>query len=185
MSRGEHGGDIWGAAEQQGVPLSRLLDFSANINPLGPSLKARKRLARDVSLVALYPDKRQAELRKLLAARDGVVEDCILFGNGATQLIHLIPRVGRYSRALVVEPAFSEYRRALSNSGSEIREFLLRPKDKLPSRSQPASSSPRSRTTKCSLLGQSQQSNRVGLSPSHAVGCLGFLRGTGYRPHRG
>jgi threonine-phosphate decarboxylase len=129
MSTGEHGGDIWGAAERQGVPLSRLLDFSANINPLGPSLKARKRLARDVSLVALYPDKRQAELRKLLAARDGVAEDRILFGNGATQLIHLIPRVGRYRRALIVEPAFSEYRRALSNSGSEIREFLLTPKD--------------------------------------------------------
>ena len=129
MSTGEHGGDIWGAAERQGVPLSRVLDFSANINPLGPSLKARKRLARDVSLVALYPDKRQAELRRLLAARDGIAEDCILFGNGATQLIHLLPRVGRYKRALIVEPTFSEYRRALSNSGSEIREFFLTPKN--------------------------------------------------------
>jgi len=129
MSTGEHGGDIWGAAERQGVPLSRVLDFSANINPLGPSLKARKRLARDVSLIALYPDKRQAELRRLLAARDGIAEDCILFGNGATQLIHLLPRVGRYKRALIVEPTFSEYRRALSNSGSEIREFFLTPKN--------------------------------------------------------
>jgi threonine-phosphate decarboxylase len=129
MSTGEHGGDIWGAAERRGVPLSRWLDFSANLNPLGPSLKARKRLVRDVSLVALYPDKKQAELRRLLAARDGIAEDCILFGNGATQLIHLIPRVGRYRRALIVEPTFSEYRRALSNSGSEIGEFLLTPKD--------------------------------------------------------
>jgi threonine-phosphate decarboxylase len=129
MNRGEHGGDIWGAAERRGVPLSRLLDFSANINPLGPSLRARKRLARDVSLVALYPDKKQTELRRLLAARDGIAENCILFGNGATQLIHLIARVGRYRRALIVEPAFSEYRRALSNSGCEIREFLLTPKD--------------------------------------------------------
>jgi threonine-phosphate decarboxylase len=129
MSTGEHGGDIWGAAERRGVPLARLLDFSANINPLGPSLKARERLARDVSLVALYPDKKQAELRRLLAARDGIAEDCILFGNGATQLIHLIPRVGRYRRAIILEPAFSEYRRALSNSGSKIGEFLLTPKD--------------------------------------------------------
>jgi len=129
MSAGEHGGDIWGAAQRRGVPLSRLIDFSANINPLGPSPRARQRLARDLSLVAHYPDKRQRELRKLLAARDGVAEDCILFGNGATQLIHLIPRVSRYRRALIVEPAFSEYRRALSNSGIEIREFLLKPRD--------------------------------------------------------
>jgi len=129
MSAGKHGGDVWGAAQRRGVALSRLLDFSANINPLGPSPKARKRLARDLSLVAHYPDKRQEELRRLLAARDGVAEDCILFGNGATQLIHLIPRVRRYRKALIVEPTFSEYRRALSNSGIEIRELLLTAKD--------------------------------------------------------
>jgi len=129
MSAGEHGGDIWGAAQRRRVPLSRLIDFSANINPLGPSARARKRLARDLSLVAHYPDKRQGELRRLLAARDGVAEDCILFGNGATQLIHLIPRVRRYKRALIVEPTFSEYRRALSNSRIEIHEFILKPKN--------------------------------------------------------
>jgi threonine-phosphate decarboxylase len=129
MSSGEHGGDIWGAAQRRGVPLSRLIDFSANINPLGPSPRARKRLARDLSLVAHYPDKRQGELRRLLAARDSVREDCILFGNGATQLIHLIPRVGRYKKALIVEPTFSEYRSALSNCGIEIRELLLTPRE--------------------------------------------------------
>ena len=129
MSAAEHGGDIWGAAQRRGVPLSRFIDFSANINPLGPSPRVAKRLARDLAAVAHYPDKRQGELRKLLAARDGVAEDCILFGNGATQLIHLIPRLGRYRKALIVEPTFSEYRRALSNSRIEIREFLLQPKD--------------------------------------------------------
>jgi threonine-phosphate decarboxylase len=129
MSAGEHGGDVWGAFVRRGVSISRLIDFSANINPLGPSLGARKRLAHDLCLVAHYPDKRQWELRKLLALRDGVAEDCILFGNGATQLIHLIPRARRYRRALLVEPTFSEYRRALSNSGVEVREFLLKPKN--------------------------------------------------------
>ncbi|HXW89534.1 MAG TPA: threonine-phosphate decarboxylase CobD [Terriglobales bacterium] len=129
MSPGEHGGDIWGAAKRRGVPLSRWLDFSANINPLGPSRKARQRLARDLSLVAHYPDNQQGELRRLLAARDGIAADCILFGNGATQLIHLLPRVGEYKKALIVEPTFSEYRKALSHSGAEIREFLLPAED--------------------------------------------------------
>jgi threonine-phosphate decarboxylase len=127
VSTGEHGGDVWGVLFRRGVAPSRLIDFSANINPLGPSLRARKRLAQDLSLVAHYPDKRQWELRTLLALRDGIVKHCILFGNGATQLIHLIPRARRYRRALIVEPTFSEYRRALSNSGTEVREFLLKP----------------------------------------------------------
>jgi threonine-phosphate decarboxylase len=129
MNPEEHGGDVWAAARRRGVPLSGLMDFSANINPLGPSLRARRRLAQDLALVAHYPDKKQGELRRLLAARDGVAEDCILFGNGATQLIHLIPRVRQYQQALLVEPTFSEYRRALANAGTPIREFRLKPKD--------------------------------------------------------
>jgi threonine-phosphate decarboxylase len=127
VSGGKHGGDVWGAFWRRGVSLSRIIDFSANINPLGPSLRAQKRLAQDLSFVAHYPDQRQWELRRLLALRDGIAQDCILFGNGATQLIHLIPRVRRYRRALIVEPAFSEYRRALLNAGIEVREFLLKP----------------------------------------------------------
>jgi len=129
MSGGRHGGDIWGAARRREVPLARLIDFSANINPLGLSPKAHKRLERDIPLVGHYPDRRQQELRCLLACRYGISGDCILFGNGATQLIHLIPRVRRYHRALIVEPAFSEYRNALDRSGVEILEFLLKPSE--------------------------------------------------------
>ena len=93
MSTGEHGGDIWGAAERQGVPLSRVLDFSANINPLGPSRKALQTLRRDLDVIRFYPDAENRELRDLVAKQQAINGSSILFGNGATALLHpLDPR---------------------------------------------------------------------------------------------
>jgi threonine-phosphate decarboxylase len=125
MKPRRHGGDIWGVAKRRSVAVSRLIDFSANINPLGFSLNARKRLVSDIGLVSHYPDQDQAELRTLIASRDNIAPDCILFGNGSTHLIHLIPRFKRYRKVLVVEPTFSEYRAALSNCGTKITDFFL------------------------------------------------------------
>lgn len=130
MNPRRHGGDIWGVAKQRSVSISRLLDFSANINPLGLSTKAKKRLVSDIGLVSHYPDRDQTELRALIASRSNIARDCILFGNGSTHLIHLIPRFKRYRKVLIVEPTFSEYRAALSNCGTKITEFFLNPEAK-------------------------------------------------------
>ncbi len=129
MNPRRHGGDIWGVAKQRSVAISRLLDFSANINPLGLSTKAKKRLVSDIDLVSHYPDRDQTELRALIASRSNIARDCILFGNGSTHLIHLIPRFKRYRKVLIVEPTFSEYRAALSNCGATIAVFPLKPKE--------------------------------------------------------
>lgn len=126
MKPRRHGGDIWGVAKQRSVAISRLIDFSANINPLGLSVKAKKRLVSDIGLVSHYPDRDQTELRGLIASRNNIARDCILFGNGSTHLIHLIPRFKRYRKALIVEPTFSEYRAALSNCGAKITAFPLK-----------------------------------------------------------
>ncbi|HEX5423937.1 MAG TPA: aminotransferase class I/II-fold pyridoxal phosphate-dependent enzyme, partial [Candidatus Acidoferrales bacterium] len=129
MNLRRHGGDIWGVAKRRGVTISRLIDFSANINPLGLSLKAEKRLVSDIGLVSHYPDQDQTELRTLIASRNNIARNCILFGNGATHLIHLIPKFKRYRKVLIVEPTFSEYRAALSHYGATIAVFSLKPRE--------------------------------------------------------
>jgi threonine-phosphate decarboxylase len=123
MNSPRHGGDIWGAARRRGLSVTRIVDFSASINPLGLSPKARRRLKRDIDLITYYPDRCQEEIRRLVASRDGVHPDCILFGNGATQLIHLIPRALGCRKALIIEPSFSEYRAALESCGAKVVEF--------------------------------------------------------------
>jgi len=115
------------AARLRGVAPHRILDFSANINPLGPSRKALERLRRDLPLIRFYPDAETRELRELIAKKTGIDGDCILFGNGATPLLHLIPRVLKPRKALIIEPGFSEYSAALEQANCHIQRLLLRP----------------------------------------------------------
>jgi threonine-phosphate decarboxylase len=66
-------------------------------------------------------------LRDLVADEAGINGDCILFGNGATPLLHLIPRVLKPRKAVIFEPGFSEYSAALVREGCRIQRLRLRP----------------------------------------------------------
>lgn len=127
MSGPIHGGQVFAAACLRGVPLKHILDFSANINPLGPSPRALRRLRRDLPLIRFYPDTENRELRNLIVNEASINGDCILFGNGATPLLHLIPRVLKPRAAVVLEPSFSEYSSALEREGCRIHRVALRP----------------------------------------------------------
>ncbi|MFQ5428271.1 MAG: threonine-phosphate decarboxylase CobD [Thermodesulfobacteriota bacterium] len=125
----EHGGDIWGASQETGQRPGDLVDFSSSINPEGPAPAAREAIMELIDnerLLAAYPDPCSKALHKALGSYLGIKEESILAGNGSTQFIYLIPEVLRPGRALIVEPAFSEYAPALARAGSEVIPFLLK-----------------------------------------------------------
>ncbi|HTV56045.1 MAG TPA: threonine-phosphate decarboxylase CobD [Terriglobia bacterium] len=122
-----HGGNIFGAARRLHAPVSAIMDFSASINPLGLSRRARRRLEAELDLVRYYPDTSQHGLRTLVASREDINPDTILFGNGATQLLHLIPRYFRPRSVLLAQPSFSEYEAALLGLRCRVRHHLLKP----------------------------------------------------------
>lgn len=125
LRHAEHGGGVARAARELGLSESEILDFSASINPLGiPEgvlAAARKALWRAVH----YPEIDAGALVQALAAYLGVPTECVLAGNGSTELIYLLPRVLRPRRALVVAPAFSEYRRSLDLAGVPVDYLVL------------------------------------------------------------
>lgn len=125
MSAPQHGGNVFAAARRLGVSVSRILDFSANINPLGPSPRALWKLRRELDLIRHYPDSQKNELRSLVAKKEAIEPGCILFGNGTTQLLHLIPRFLKPGKALVVQPGFAEYEAALRTVGCKIHRLYL------------------------------------------------------------
>lgn len=129
MSGPTHGGQVFAVARFHGVPLENILDFSANINPLGPSPWALRRIRRDLPLIRFYPDTENRELRDLLANEVSIEGDCILFGNGATPLLHLIPRVLKPRVAVLLEPCFSEYSSALERESCQIHRLILNPEE--------------------------------------------------------
>ena len=116
----DHGGEVWKASKEEGIPVKGLLDFSANVNPLGWSPRAKAAVRRAMNLVSLYPDNDCTQLRKSIASFVGQIEPTNVFvGNGATEIIHLFARafIQRGADAIVAQPTFSEYEYAILLSG--------------------------------------------------------------------
>jgi threonine-phosphate decarboxylase len=119
-----HGGNIWEASKKSGLNPCDVIDFSASINPLGAPIPAKKAAIRALSLAGAYPDPGQTELRRALALHNNVGFENVIAANGSTELIYLVPRLFAPGRALIVEPAFSEYRRALTIAGWKVDSFI-------------------------------------------------------------
>lgn len=49
-----HGGNLNKAARKYGLPVKELTDFSANINPLGPSRKLLSAISKNLNLISVY-----------------------------------------------------------------------------------------------------------------------------------
>ncbi len=118
MHQYDHGGDVYGADRPA-------LDFSISLNPMGPPPEVLGAARAAVLDWNRYPDPKCRALRQAAARRDGVPEEFLLFGNGASDLIDRFLRALRPRRALLLAPTFSEYRRGLEGIGCEIKEFFL------------------------------------------------------------
>ncbi len=110
----KHGGDVYQLARALGVQVKDLLDFSANINPLGFPPGLRQAALGALEEICHYPDRRCLDLRRDLAAYHGLDPGQILVGNGSTELIYLLARALKPRKGLIVAPAFSEYEQALN-----------------------------------------------------------------------
>jgi threonine-phosphate decarboxylase len=126
--RAEHGGDLADVARRHGVRRERLLDFSANVNPLGPPRALVRELVRaacDRAELTRYPDDAHGGLTQALARRHDVAPASIVIANGAAALLDAAVRVRRFARCLVPQPAFSEDRRVLAAAGTAAIAFAL------------------------------------------------------------
>ncbi|MDT8316700.1 MAG: threonine-phosphate decarboxylase CobD [bacterium] len=120
-----HGGNIKEVANKFGIEESAIIDFSANINPLGFSPLAREAIIGAINGVINYPDNQSSALVHALSNYHSIAAENILTGNGATELIYLIPKALKPEKALIVAPAFSEYERALKLAGCKADHFVL------------------------------------------------------------
>jgi threonine-phosphate decarboxylase len=121
MTQPTHGGNVYKVAREQRSPVGRIVDFSASINPLGPSAAGLRAIRAALKQIAHYPDPDCWKVRQELAQQCGVVPDMILVGNGSTELIHLLPRALAIKSALIIGPTFEEYARALTDAGSSVQ----------------------------------------------------------------
>jgi threonine-phosphate decarboxylase len=109
-----HGGDVWLVERALGLRAENVIDFSSNVNPYGPSLKAIKALLDKVWMLSAYPDDGAEALKERLAEHYGLKSSNFVVGNGSTEIIYM------FSMLVVKEgpvgmhiPTFSEYERAV------------------------------------------------------------------------
>lgn len=110
-----HGGDTYG--------LGDILDFSANIHPLGMPPTLKQQLQDAIPLCESYPDPFCRDLTRAIAQRDQVNSQHILCGNGAADLIFRLCQQIKAKRALITAPTFGEYAEALGDCHIQ-RHFL-------------------------------------------------------------
>lgn len=113
-----HGGDWAGQEEFFG---GQVLDFSANVSPLGLPDSAREAVLASLHNAHRYPDPECRKLRRAIAEKYGLNSNNILCGNGAADLIYRLIYAVKPKRALLLAPDFCEYEHALLEVGCEIR----------------------------------------------------------------
>lgn len=126
MKEYTHGGDIVGA---RAIWKGELLDFSANLNPLGMPEAVRKAAEDAVREAIHYPDPLCRALCAAIARRDNVTPEQVLCGNGAADLVFRLAFSRRPLRVLVTAPTFSEYQDAVQAAGGEVIYHRLMPKN--------------------------------------------------------
>src|SRR6266581_2373843 len=90
-----HGGRALAFAREHHIDYREVLDFSANINPLGPSPKAIEAIKEALDRVRIYPDERSDGLAHCLSDRLHLPVNSLLMGNGATELLYFWIRTVR------------------------------------------------------------------------------------------
>ncbi|MGC5776243.1 threonine-phosphate decarboxylase CobD [Paenibacillus pabuli] len=130
-----HGGDVETAAARFGGNAADFLDFSANINPLGPPREVLEALEQGLHTVLRYPDPGHRAFKMLLSDRLGLTPDYISVGNGAAESMALILLGLAPRRVGTVEPGFSEYSALSRQFGAEVHH--VRGREELDWRAEP------------------------------------------------
>ena len=124
-----HGGNIFQFAHEQGIEPYEVVDFSANINPLGPSQRGLDALNAQLRYISHYPDATNDDVLNAIADTYEMDKHQIIVGNGAAELLYAICRLPGYTGAFVPAPGFSEYKEALEASKIPVRDIFYRPRE--------------------------------------------------------
>jgi threonine-phosphate decarboxylase len=100
----KHGGDI---LTYKHLFDGEIIDFSSNINPLGPPSILKDKLIDGLNNLVIYPDIKYRLLKEEIAKYLGCSIDEVILGNGAVDIINTFSLM--FNRVIVFKPCFSEY----------------------------------------------------------------------------
>ena len=125
MKKISHGGNIYKKAKEMGIREEDILDFSANISPLGLPEHIRQAMVKAIDQTINYPDPDCSRLKEAISKEDAVSETKIACGNGGADLLYRLAFGLQPKKVLLPAPAFVEYEEALSAAGAQIEYYRM------------------------------------------------------------
>ncbi|BCS89634.1 cobyric acid synthase [Pseudodesulfovibrio sediminis] len=107
-----HGGNVRRLAETAGCLPEEILDFSANVNPLGPPPWLGQVVGQALQSVDAYPDPDCYDLLMAASELYKVWPTQVIAGNGASELLFAIAGMGQHRQAIIPSPTYVDYARA-------------------------------------------------------------------------
>ena len=120
MKNSTHGGNISKKAKELGISENQILDYSANISPLGIPSHIKKAMVDAIEGTINYPDPDCTALREAIGRQDGVEPDCVTCGNGGADLLYRLAFGLKPKKVLLPVPAFVEYEEAMTAAGARM-----------------------------------------------------------------
>jgi threonine-phosphate decarboxylase len=127
-----HGGEVWEIVTEYSLRAEDILDFSANINSLGPPPKTLESVKKILWQIPFYPDSNSTAVKEAIVQsfkRTGhsLNTENVVVGNGSTELIHLFAEVfiKKGDEALIPTPTFGEYETAVKKAGGRAKYVKL------------------------------------------------------------
>lgn len=111
----EHGGDL---ITYENYYNGELIDFSSNINPLGPPEGLDNIIQDNFKTLELYPDIQYRNLRQSISSYLKCNKDNVIVGNGAVEVIDNFTMLAK--RVALCTPSFSEYEKRARVHGKDI-----------------------------------------------------------------
>jgi threonine-phosphate decarboxylase len=129
IDRCEHGGRVKEYSTRLGLPEEEILDFSANINPLGLPKRAESVYHKAFQTLRRYPDDSYREFRQAAAhfleayTNRDINPKHILPGNGSIEILGLAVQmiINPGDTVLIPTPTFGEYERQSRLFGANVR----------------------------------------------------------------
>jgi len=109
-----------------------VLDFSTNLNPLGPPSWVSEKLVAAFAGLPLYPDPTYARATSAIAAEEEFSATQVCLTNGGSEAIFLAASLFAGQKAAILQPAFGEYARACQHYQIEVTELTLTQPDFTP-----------------------------------------------------
>ena len=125
MSLPNHGANAHHLYESLNMRIpEKVIDFSENVNPLGPPAFVKEQWESYSELITKYPDPIGEPFLSAVATYHDVQVENVIIGNGAAEIFACLARRYENKRAILIHPTFSEYASTLAPYHVYIKEIF-------------------------------------------------------------